>query len=417
MLVFNEGVPGAGKTYDAVVTHILPALKKRRKVFARLNGLNHERIAAHLPMPVEDVQNLLVCVAPEQVKDLPTLAEHDALIVIDEAHTFYVADRNAMDRVQEAFFAEHRHKGQDIVIISQWYRRLHSALRARVERKAVFQKLTAVGAKNSYRVTHYQSTAPDRFEQVGGETKKYDKAIFPLYHGIAPGTKNAEVYDGGAKTIWAKIAGYAIWIVPAAGLGLYMLMRFFGPNSGLVKHNQAHASTPAQVSAIPAPVQAAPIAAQVTKRKAVDTHDMPEEVAYVFDTSERARPRLAAIASGEGGTSWGLIEWRQDQNSVIERMSLAQLRDMGMVAEVHAYGVKLLYKGHAFVVTAWPLDRVDAASTPRGTDSTVQGAYRTASAPPSSEGAGGWKENALAKAYTPPDQVRPPTRSDWKPSH
>ncbi|MEB2027395.1 zonular occludens toxin domain-containing protein, partial [Xanthomonas campestris pv. campestris] len=27
MLVFNEGVPRAGKSYDAVKNHILPALK------------------------------------------------------------------------------------------------------------------------------------------------------------------------------------------------------------------------------------------------------------------------------------------------------------------------------------------------------------------------------------------------------
>ena len=43
MLVFNEGVPRAGKSYDAVKNHILPTLKKGRRVFARLNGLHHER--------------------------------------------------------------------------------------------------------------------------------------------------------------------------------------------------------------------------------------------------------------------------------------------------------------------------------------------------------------------------------------
>ncbi|RNK90483.1 hypothetical protein C9400_18860, partial [Xanthomonas vasicola pv. vasculorum] len=34
MLVFNEGVPRAGKSYDAVKHHILPAIKKGRRVFA-----------------------------------------------------------------------------------------------------------------------------------------------------------------------------------------------------------------------------------------------------------------------------------------------------------------------------------------------------------------------------------------------
>jgi hypothetical protein len=112
-----------------------------------------------------------------------------------------------------------------------------------------------------------------------------------------------------------------------------------------------------------------------------------------------------------------VIEWRQDQSGVIERMSLAQLRDMGMVAEVHAYGVKLLYKGHAVVVTAWPLDNTEAVLPSRSAGSPEQIAYR-ASTPVPVDGAGtAWKENALARAYTPPDQVTPPTRSDWRPTH
>lgn len=70
MLVFNEGVPRAGKSYDAVKNHILPNLKKRRRVFARLNGLSHERIAAYLGMPLDEVQDLLVLVDTKDVSKL-----------------------------------------------------------------------------------------------------------------------------------------------------------------------------------------------------------------------------------------------------------------------------------------------------------------------------------------------------------
>lgn len=67
MLIFNEGVPRAGKSYDAVKNHILPALKKGRRVYARLNGLRHDRIAKHVGMAESDVQSLLVIVDTKDV--------------------------------------------------------------------------------------------------------------------------------------------------------------------------------------------------------------------------------------------------------------------------------------------------------------------------------------------------------------
>lgn len=63
----------------------------------------------------------------------------DSLFVIDEAHEFYVASRNAIDPAVEQFFALCGQNGMDGVLMSQWYKRLHSSVRARVERKNVFR--------------------------------------------------------------------------------------------------------------------------------------------------------------------------------------------------------------------------------------------------------------------------------------
>lgn len=67
MLVFNEGVPRSGKSYDAVLTHILPALKSGRVVYARVNGLNHEKIADYLGLNIAIVRDLLRYVATPDV--------------------------------------------------------------------------------------------------------------------------------------------------------------------------------------------------------------------------------------------------------------------------------------------------------------------------------------------------------------
>lgn len=45
MLIFHEGLPRSGKSYEAMVRHIIPALQKGRHVWAYIEGLNHARIA------------------------------------------------------------------------------------------------------------------------------------------------------------------------------------------------------------------------------------------------------------------------------------------------------------------------------------------------------------------------------------
>lgn len=45
MLIFHEGLPGSGKSYEALVSHIIPRLKDGRTVDAYIEGLNFEKIA------------------------------------------------------------------------------------------------------------------------------------------------------------------------------------------------------------------------------------------------------------------------------------------------------------------------------------------------------------------------------------
>lgn len=445
MLVFNEGVPRSGKSYDAVLSHILPALQKGRRVLARLNGLDHERIAAHLGMDVERVRDLLVLVPTSQVKKtFIATKDHesedgewkiadnlkDALFVIDECHEFYVASREPIHPAVEQFFALCGQNGMDGVLMSQWYRRLHSAVRARIERKNVFQKLTAVGLKKRYQVTRYHAVAPDRFEKVGAETYEYKADIYPLYKGYADGADNTEVYTAGGKTVWHKIGALAIWIVPLVGVAVFVFMRFFGGHSSLSKETAG--ST--RIGAAPAVVSGQPTAGRASGEKAAavksaaspnsqhhayDTSAMPPELAYLFDMSAQARPRLAAIATGDQGQQWGVVEWREDQGHVLESLSLAQIRDLGMVVEVHVYGVKLRYGKQAIVVTSWP---VDMPGTSADANQAQQQASQQRPAPPQAapgslpgDGASGWHQNALSWSYTPPEQLKGSGLSDWKP--
>ena len=56
MFIFHEGLPGSGKSFEAVVNQIIPALKKGRPVYAYINGLNHKKLAELTDKTEEEIK-------------------------------------------------------------------------------------------------------------------------------------------------------------------------------------------------------------------------------------------------------------------------------------------------------------------------------------------------------------------------
>jgi len=371
MLVFNEGVPRAGKSYDAVKSHILPALKKRRRVFARLNGLDVEAIAKYLQMPVQEVGDLLELIDTKDVLQRFTCYQDesgkwcipdefkDSLIVIDEVHEFYVNQRQPLHESVENFWALLGQNGGDAVIMTQWINRVHQAIRARIERKNTFQKLTAVGMKNKYRVTYYHATSPGKFEQVGGKTEKYDKAIYPLYHGYAPGSENTEVYDEGGTNVWLAMAPRAIAAVIAAAIGAWAFLGFFFGGKG----DDADAAP--QAAAMQDAVQVFDVDGNYLRTEGVAAQavlptappdpyqELTPEQRYVAELSEQGRARLAARAEFAGRVR-GWVEWVDDSGNTVESLEVDALQELGYAVTWGSYGVRLQAGDHTIIATPWP---------------------------------------------------------------
>lgn len=362
MIIFSEGKPRSGKSYDAVLTHILPAVKKGRRVFARLDGLDHEAIAAYLEIPVEHVRALLVHVPIEDVPRIQEIAEPNSLVVIDECHKYYVQSMRPLSPRIEDWFAEHGHYGMDILLLSQAYKRVHTAVRCRIERKNHFQKLTAVGMPDRYLVKYYHSTDTDKYEEVGKDRKKYDPAIFPLYHGFTPETENTEVYTEGGITVWKTVLPYFILSAVLLLVGGFGYAHFFSSSGGAAKSkrsaSEVRASTAAAVapSAMPSPVQ---VPKQVVPAKP-KRPDMPPEAAYVWGLQDQGRARLAGLVVMPDGQFSGIVEWRADKSRVLDALTVAQLRALGVTVDRALYGLRLTWgKGkdlQTIVVTSWPLD-------------------------------------------------------------
>lgn len=426
MIIFNEGNPGSGKSYDALVTHIFAALKKGRKVYARLNGLRHGLIAEHLKLPLEDVERLLVTVTIEQMRDIYTMVEKDSLVIVDECHDYWPQSFKPLPTEVERFFAEHRHHGLDILLLSQSFKRLHTALRVRVERKTVFQKLTAVGMKNKFLATFFHATGPDKFEKVGKATKAYDPAVFPLYDGVQPGTENTEVYEEGGMTVWRTVLPWFVLAGVLAVFGGFFYLRFFTakpkePAAQIApKAPDVAEAKPVAATAVPAPLPAPPAPAKPEKPK---RPDMPPEAAYIWNLTDQAKPRLAGVMDREGGQFDGLVEWRADQQRVLDRLTVEQIRALGVMVDRRAYGLRLTWglgkERLTIVVTAWPLDEPGRYSQQQIQDIRQGGPILPGmeSSPNAAQPAVAAAQNAAAShyiagvgapAYTPPQLTKAP---------
>lgn len=426
MIVFNEGIPRSGKSYDVVKNHILPALQAGRHVYARLNGLDEapkrQAIADYLKMDTATLDSLLVHLTGNEVRGTFLAQKNengdwvipphlqDSLCVIDECHGFYVASREAINPAMEEFFALIGQNGGDVVLMTQFYRRLHSSVRGRIERKNLFQKLTAVGLDSRYNVTRYHALGPERFEKIGVETFAYDPAIFPMYKGYADGSKNRAVYKAGGVTVWKKIGKYALFVVPVVGFGVYTLTSFFSGHSGLAK------SVPHPVPAASSPAVGVLDTGQVLPRAgssvavAHESHaELKDGQAYVFDLSDKARARLAGTVSVPGRPVAGVIEWRQDQGMILDRLTLDQVRELGVSVQVYGYGVKLSAGKSSMIVTAWPLVAVEAAPASSAPEAVVDQGQGAAGAPDDTQ----WHKRTISKPYTPPELVQGPGLSSY----
>lgn len=231
MIIFHEGLPRSGKSYESIVYHVIPALKNGRKVFCYVDGLNHEKIADLAEITIERCRELLIQLTAEHVPAIYEHVEKDSMVILDELQNFFPNGRyKPTDKITK-FVAEHGHFGLDIVCMGQSFKDVHSLWRRRTERKIVFNKLSSLGSDKRYAWAAYQAVPqaerdPSWVKAASG-IKKYEEKYFGSYLSHTVGTENTEHYKDGRFSIWNnKALRYGLPLM-AVGL-IWAIIKIYG---------------------------------------------------------------------------------------------------------------------------------------------------------------------------------------------
>ncbi|MFQ1785491.1 zonular occludens toxin family protein [Aeromonas veronii] len=341
MLIFHEGLPGSGKSYEALVSHIIPRLKEGRTVDAYIEGLNFEKIAELAEITLEECQEQLKQITREQVPSINEHVRDKSLVIIDESQNFWPTGRQRLPDPIIQFITEHRHRGLDVVLMGQNLNDVHSMWRNRIDKKFVFMKLDAVGQAKRYSWTSYKGSlradgqrSRIEFEKLTGGIRQYDPKYFGSYASTTSEDTEMGVYEDDRTNIF-KSAKFKYGIPIAALLfigGLWFAidtMLNFNSKTGaedLAKQEaQQH-----EVASPSSPGQPAPRPEPPPKPKVDD---------LFTQTLESGKPVLTSqtIVNGHLLDAW--IEVWDDKDNNITTWRSADLTQLGWTVVMKSYGL------------------------------------------------------------------------------
>jgi zona occludens toxin len=339
-VLFHEGLPRSGKSYEAMSRHIAKALRDGRPVDAYIEGIDHDKVALAVELPVERVRELLRVFSRDEVPTMHREVRPNALIVIDEAQNFWPTGRQRLDSETTQFITEHGHKGQDILLMGQVLSDVHKLWRGRVETKFVFTKLNGVGMESRYNVATWKATSGERFVKLGDAMGAYDPRWFGTYAShVDDSIQTGNYADDRANILkgWKfKFGLPAVGLVGLVGVGYLVWFMSGGAAAGAAKAIAAPVSAPGQVAAVPA-ARVAPTPAP--------------PLPFVLALNAKYRPRLAGYAQ-LGAWSEGHVEWYEGER-LVERLSFSDIRRLGTAVSVVAGGSLVAVVGDRHV-THWP---------------------------------------------------------------
>jgi len=377
IIVCHEGLPRSGKSYEALVNQIIPALLKGRKVFAYLKGLDHEKIADVIEKPLDIVKGLLIQVTKEQVYVIHSIVEDDSLVVIDELQDFFPSYERKMTPEITEFVTQHGHRGIDIVVMGQAKEDFNILWRRRIDTSIYFIKRDAVGDYSSYTwITYKQNKG--KFVKVRNGKGKYDAKYFGLYASHNDGVEAIDTHVDDRVNI-LKSSAFKIWL-PLFGVlllfAIYYLYSVFHDGNGFAKNSPPKVPPVVQsvpqspvVQSVPQPPVVQPVPPKPLESKpldkVIDPLDLPQQQLNTYKGFldiyfKKYRPRLAAYVHAKATPEkperfYAEIQFFDTDNKLQDSFNIPQLTELGYTFRHSSLGLIVKGGGGEYVVKAWQL--------------------------------------------------------------
>ncbi|MCQ1056922.1 assembly protein [Photobacterium sp. ZSDE20] len=288
MINLIVGRPGGGKSYEAVVFHIIPAVQSGRKVVTNL-PLNIDHFVQVFG---EDVRSL-IRIIDTQLDDFGNINRsfsrpddyqdewkndkgQGVLVVVDEAHMVLPCGRSPVEVLE--FLSLHRHYGIDVILITQSDRKLHKDVRDMVQLVYRCSKNTALGSNETYTQKVKDGC---RGEVVNTNIRKYKKSYFPFYQShTASNTAVKEAMASDVKPLWQHWSFIGAGICFLFVLGMLATGKIKNPLSvdeaPIEELEHVEVIQPVNHSVTPPPVAPAP-----SKAKSNLTHPLADYSLFV----------------------------------------------------------------------------------------------------------------------------------------
>lgn len=234
MIAVYAGLPGAGKSYDAMVK-VMELLLLGRKVFTNIDGLDNEvyllAICLYIKKDMQFLKEHLVFVSNADIAFFPQIAEQNAVFVIDEAHKYF-SNREWQTEKNIAcchFCSTHRHQGIDIIFITQDIAKIDSQIRSLVEWTYYYKKVNVFGSlvTKRYQCFIYAGGEHDGSPH-GSYSKTYNVKVFDCYKSF----DDSALKDKGINRSFNIFTSHPIfWCIPFA-VALMVYMIFFKSSIG-----------------------------------------------------------------------------------------------------------------------------------------------------------------------------------------
>jgi zona occludens toxin len=359
MIIFHEGLPRQGKSYEACVKQIVPTLKRGREVYAYVDGLDHAKFAEVTGLPLPVIQKLLHQLTKEQIPDVQNHVADNSLVVIDELQDFFPVSSKLSPGIT-TFVTQHGHRGIDILAMGQDHRDCHMLWKRRIDTLITFVKRDAIGRPNEYTwTTHKQKNG--KFVELRTGKGEYEPKYFGLYKSHVDGVTEIDSHEDDRTNIF-KSSAFRIWL-PAFGLVLlyaaYSLYGFFTDSSKIVNVKAKPVTVTETISA-PKPVT---IETKTAPTPAVKEEPKPKVersiqfADFLQQHLTEYRPRLAAIIENKRtGALLAKIDFYDNGSRIYDTFGVKQIEALGYKVTKAEFGVLLTKDGKSYPVTAWPLD-------------------------------------------------------------